>query len=75
MDTSFPLLVFAPEGQPLSATGAATRALSGAHRRLAHTGEWQQSGADWVFVVEGLVGGHVFVLSGPLLQDTITQSY
>lgn len=29
MDTSSPLLAFAPEGQLLSATGAATRALSG----------------------------------------------
>lgn len=42
MDTSFPLLVFAPEGQPLSATGAATGALSGAHGRMA--AEWSGLG-------------------------------
>lgn len=49
-------------------------------RFLERTGDWptQVSGSrveqTGYYVVEGLAGGHVSILSGPLLQDTITHS-
>lgn len=72
MDTSFPpswyLLLKVSRSPPLERPHG---------RVLERTGDWptqvngrvEQTG---YYVVEGLAGGHVSVLSGPLLQDTIT---